>query len=99
MKKQTTRILMGAAVTGMIAAGASLAGSTPAQAGKKVEKVHCFGVNACKGKGGCQTNANTCKHNNGCKGKGWMEMTQAKCTKKGGSTDDPNPKAAEPAKS
>jgi hypothetical protein len=90
MKK--SNVLMMAAVAGLVA------GSAPAMAGKKVEKVHCFGVNACKGKGGCKSSSNDCKHKNGCKGKGWMEMTQAKCTKKNGTTDDPGAAAA-PAKS
>lgn len=46
---------------------------------EKGEKVHCEGVNACKGKGECKTAANECGGLNSCKGKGWVSMTQAEC--------------------
>jgi hypothetical protein len=45
------------------------------------EKGHCVGANACKGKGGCATAANSCAGHNGCKGKGFTEMTKAECQK------------------
>ena len=47
-------------------------------------KVHCEGVNACKGKGGCHSASNSCAGKNGCKGKGWMEMSEKECKDKGG---------------
>jgi hypothetical protein len=59
--------------------------ATPALAAEKAGgKVHCQGVNACKGKGGCKGADNGCKGQNGCKGKGWVEMTDKKCKDKGG---------------
>lgn len=48
-------------------------------------KVHCMGVNACKGKGACKTAENACKGHNSCKGKGVTEVKSEKeCTDKKG---------------
>lgn len=47
---------------------------------KETAKVHCEGVNSCKG----QSARNSCKGQNSCKGKGWLEMTQKECKAKGG---------------
>ena len=59
--------------------------ATPVLAAPKAGgKVHCQGVNACKGKGGCKGADNACKGQNGCKGKGFVEMTEKKCKDKGG---------------
>lgn len=43
-------------------------------------KVHCEGVNACKGQSACKTATNGCKGQNACKGQGFLEMTQKECT-------------------
>jgi len=42
-------------------------------------KIHCNGVNACKGQSACKSANNACKGQNSCKGKGFMEMTKADC--------------------
>lgn len=42
-------------------------------------KMHCEGVNGCKGKADCKTAANDCKGQNACKGKGFVEMSQKDC--------------------
>ena len=47
-------------------------------------KVHCSGVNECKGKGGCKSAHNSCAGQNGCKGKGWVDMDAKECKDKGG---------------
>jgi hypothetical protein len=53
--------------------------------GEKTAKVHCTGVNECKGKGACaMPNGNTCAGKNECKGKGVIDMTADECTAKGG---------------
>jgi hypothetical protein len=42
-------------------------------------KIHCSGVNACKGQSACKSANNSCKGQNSCKGKGFLEMTKAEC--------------------
>lgn len=79
--------MMGAIVATAVA-GLFLAGSAMAteEAGKKEEaKIHCSGINACAGKGGCKGVDNACAGKNGCKGKGWIGVkTEKECTDKGG---------------
>lgn len=52
--------------------------------GEKTAKVHCMGVNECKGKGACKTEANACGGQNGCGGKGFVELSEEECKAKGG---------------
>lgn len=61
--------------------------STVAQAAAK--KVHCYGVNACKGKSQCKTATSDCKGLNNCKGKGYLTKTAKQCKKMGGSIEEP----------
>jgi hypothetical protein len=42
-------------------------------------KVHCSGVNSCKGQSACKSANNACKGQNSCKGKGFVEMSKADC--------------------
>jgi hypothetical protein len=77
-KKSGAKIAIAVAV--LMASGAPLAGVANAEAGK----VHCQGVNACKGKSACKTAANDCAGMNACKGKGWVSMTAAECKEAGG---------------
>ena len=58
--------------------------ATPAAQPEKVAKVHCGGVNDCKGKSGCKTAKNACAGQNGCKGQGYVELTAGDCQAKGG---------------
>lgn len=51
------------------------------------EKVHCYGVNSCKGHGACKTASNDCKGKNACKGQGFVSLTKADCTAQGGSLE------------
>jgi hypothetical protein len=55
----------------------SMAAVTTASADEA--KVHCDGVNSCKGHSACKSANNSCKGQNSCKGKGFLEMTQAQC--------------------
>ena len=48
--------------------------------------VKCFGLNACKGNGGCKSLGNACKGHNACKGQGFSMMKKSTCVAKGGST-------------
>jgi len=65
--------------------------ATPALADHHMEakKVHCYGVNSCKGSSDCKTAHNECKGMNSCKGHGFKEMTAEACTAAGGSTTEP----------
>ena len=69
-----------AMAAGLFSAGAPLI----ANAGSEAGKVHCEGVNACAGKGGCHSASNACAGKNGCKGKGWVEMSEKDCKAKKG---------------
>ena len=42
-------------------------------------KMHCDGVNGCKGQSACKSATNSCKGQNSCKGKGFVEMTKKDC--------------------
>ncbi|OGP86735.1 MAG: hypothetical protein A2Y95_05570 [Deltaproteobacteria bacterium RBG_13_65_10] len=70
--------VLASAVAGLFVAGSAhevfAAGDSATEA-----KIHCEGVNACKGKGSCKSANNSCKGENACKGKGWVAMTQAEC--------------------
>ena len=68
-----------ALAAGLLGAGAPIVASAADS-----DKVHCEGVNACKGKSACSTAKNGCAGQNGCKGKGWVKMTEKQCKEKGG---------------
>jgi uncharacterized membrane protein len=52
-------------------------------------KVHCYGVNTCKGTSACKTAHNECRGQNECKGQGFKELTSQQCTTAGGSLTAP----------
>jgi hypothetical protein len=51
-------------------------------------KIHCMGVNGCKGQSACKTAANACKGQNSCKGAGFLELTAKQCTEAKASMGD-----------
>lgn len=53
-------------------------------------KVHCYGVNTCKGTSDCKSGNHECKGLNDCKGQGFKAMTSSACKKAGGSLTAPN---------
>ena len=83
MKPQMKGAVIATAVAGMF-----IARSVLAQAYRNAEelaaKVHCEGVNECKGKGSCKSAGNACSGKNDCKGKGWIAMSAEECKAKGG---------------
>jgi hypothetical protein len=85
----TAKKLTGFALATAAASLFATAGMTPAIAAKHEGKVHCTGVNACKGKSDCATASNACKGQNACKGKGWVAMSAADCKAKGGKAEMP----------
>lgn len=51
-------------------------------------KVHCYGVNSCKGKNDCKSASNGCKGQSACKGQGFLAMSQKECDKAGGKVEE-----------
>lgn len=78
--KKLSGIALATAAAGLFAT----ASVSPAYAAKEEGKVHCLGVNACKGKSDCATASNACKGQNSCKGKGMLILSAEECKKKGG---------------
>jgi hypothetical protein len=72
------------AMIAAIAAGLFSTGATMAASAAESAKVHCQGVNSCKGKSACSTATSGCAGQNACKGKGWIEMSEKDCKAKGG---------------
>ena len=71
--------MIAARAAGLFSAGAPMVASAGDSA-----KVHCLGVNACKGKSACSTATSGCAGQNACKGKGWIELSEKDCKAKGG---------------
>lgn len=74
-------IASAAAVIAISAAAPTYA--APAKAG--AAKIHCYGVNSCKGTSDCKTAKNDCRGQNDCKGQGFKEMSAKQCKAAGGS--------------
>jgi hypothetical protein len=72
-----TKSASGAAIATAAALLFGVASITPASADEA--KIHCDGVNSCKGQSSCKSTSNSCKGQNSCKGKGFVEMTQKQC--------------------
>ena len=72
--KKLTGIALAATAAGLFVT----AGVTSAVAAEE-GKIHCEGVNACKGKTDCKSANNACKGQNACKGKGYVEMSEKDC--------------------
>ena len=51
-------------------------------------KVHCYGVNKCKGHNDCKSATNACKGQSSCKGKGFIVMSKHACDGIGGKVGD-----------
>jgi hypothetical protein len=77
-KDMHARKLTGLAMATAAAALFATAGIAPVAA-KEEAKVHCNGVNQCKGQSACQTANNACKGQNSCKGKGWLYLGKSEC--------------------
>jgi hypothetical protein len=50
----------------------------------KVDLVHCYGVNICKGHNDCKTATNACKGQASCQGQGFVGTSAKSCTDIGG---------------
>lgn len=80
----STGTLIAAMAAGLFTAGVA----APSQAADS-DKVHCHGVNSCKGQGACGSADHACAGKNACKGKGFVEVTAKECKEKGGTVEAP----------
>jgi hypothetical protein len=78
--EKNRKLILATAVAALFAGGAAMAEEAPATEAK----VHCGGVNACKGTSDCATANNACAGQNACKGQGFTDMTKAECDAAGG---------------
>jgi uncharacterized membrane protein len=85
----TVRTGLSLAATAAVVAMAAAAPTAPAFAKDGAAKVHCYGVNSCKGTSDCKTAKNDCKGLNDCKGQGFKELTSQQCKAEGGSLSAP----------
>lgn len=77
--KKAMGIAMAVAAAGMLNA------TTPTfAAGSSDAKVHCYGVNKCKGHNDCKTASNACKGHASCKGQGFVAVSEKACDHIGG---------------
>jgi uncharacterized membrane protein len=76
--RKTTGAALAVAAAGLF----SIAPMT--MAGESEAKVHCYGVNKCKGHNDCKSESNACKGQSSCKGKGFVTMSKKACEKVGG---------------
>ena len=61
------------------AAGLFLGATAITAVAAEEAKIHCTGVNGCKGQSDCSTASNSCKGQNACKGQGFVELTEKQC--------------------
>ncbi len=80
---KTTNIAMAIAAASLFA----FAPMSAVQAGSDA-KVHCYGVNKCKGHNDCKSASNSCKGQAACKGQGFVSMSKSACDHVGGKVGD-----------
>ena len=83
MKTKMKGAIIAAAVASLFVARGALADHHEGEA-KEAKKVHCHGVNECKGHGKCGTATHDCAGKNACKGKGWISLSSDECKSRGG---------------
>lgn len=89
--RSTASSLASMAAALAFSAGALAADAPKGSTGPAVgagDKVHCYGLNACKGKAECKTATNECKGQNACKGMGFKGMSAKACLEQGGTIGD-----------
>ncbi len=59
------------------------------------EKVHCYGVNKCKGTGDCGGPGHSCANQNSCKRQGYIDMDKETCLRIDGGRLTPSEEKAE----
>lgn len=74
----TTSVALAVAAAGLFAL-APIASHAAGEA-----KVHCYGINNCKGQNDCKSLFSSCKGQSECKGKGFKDVTLKECRDMGG---------------
>lgn len=82
--KKLSGIAIATAAAGLILSGTLRAEDTMPQGKKEEAKVHCAGINSCKGQTSCKSASNNCKGQNSCKGQGWLSVSKDECKEKKG---------------
>lgn len=72
------RVVLAAAVAGLVAAGVVSFGS---HVQAEEEHVPCYGINKCKGTGDCGGKGHACSGKNECKGQGFLKLEEDTCLK------------------
>jgi hypothetical protein len=85
--KRTTMKKVSGAALAIAAAGLFLGGAASTVSAAEAGKIHCVGLNACKGTSDCKTATNACKGKNECKGRGFLAMSEKDCKAKGGTIE------------
>lgn len=78
---------LAAAAAGLLLAGCATSGAMDKSGSMNAmeAKVHCAGINSCKGQTACKSASNECKGQNSCKSKGFLSLSKSDCAAKGGS--------------
>jgi len=79
---KATGIAMAVAAAGLLGTSAPVFAANDASSSDA--KVHCYGVNKCKGHNDCKTAENACKGHASCKGHGFVTMSTKACDQIGG---------------
>ncbi len=82
ISSKATGIALAVAAAGMLSTAPVFAG----EASGSDAKVHCYGVNKCKGHNDCKTASNACKGQSSCKGQGFVSVSSKACDHLGGKT-------------
>lgn len=92
MSQKTSAISIAAAAAALAVSSFAFAVENPqGSSGPAVaagDKVHCYGVNACKGNTDCKTAVNSCKGQNACKAHGFKAVSAKECLSKDGIISD-----------
>jgi uncharacterized membrane protein len=85
-----SKLLLVSAVAGLLTTvSAANAADEPAQGGG--DKVHCYGINKCKGTGDCSGKGHQCAGHNQCAGKGHINLPKDVCLRIKGGHLQPRP--------
>ena len=84
-----SKALLVSAIAGLLAVNAASAADQPAQG--EGDKVHCYGINKCKGTGDCSGKGHQCAGHNKCAGKGHINLPKDVCLRIKGGHLQPKP--------